>query len=73
MLVSHVDLDYLPSLCFTVNKGALFGNGSLTVHNFQPQSHLNWSGGFGLRAVPPQCGHFMVQIDIIATSHSVRI
>jgi hypothetical protein len=32
-------------------------------HNFQPQpSHLNFSSGFVLDAVPPQCGHFIVQI-----------
>ena len=40
----------------------------LTGYNFQPQSHLNWSCGFGLRAVPPQCGHFIAQTDIISTS-----
>jgi len=28
----HVDLDYLPSFSFAVNKGALLGNRFLTVH-----------------------------------------
>jgi hypothetical protein len=45
----------------------------LTGYNFQPHSHLNWSCGFGLRAVPPQCGHFIAQTAIISTSYSVRI
>ena len=44
----------------------------LIGYNFQPQSHLNWSCGFGLRAVPPHCGHFIAQTDIISTSQSVR-
>ena len=45
----------------------------LTGYNFQPHSHLNWSCGFGFRAVPPQCGHFIAQTDTISTSYSVRI
>ena len=28
----HVNLDYLPSFSFSLNKGALLGNGLVTVH-----------------------------------------
>jgi hypothetical protein len=38
----------------------------LLNHNFQPQPlHLNCSSGFALDAVPPQCGHFIVQVCVM--------